>query len=87
MVEEEGEEFDLSTRFIVENQKEKEVKDVGGKISALIKSDKLLGYMAFGHLEAGKDGMGLGLVWIFWLVATHTSVENKILQEIELEAT
>ncbi|KAH9790978.1 hypothetical protein KPL71_003573 [Citrus sinensis] len=55
MVEEEGEEFDLSTRFIVENEKEKEVKDVGGKISALIKSDKLLGYMAFGHLEAGKD--------------------------------
>ncbi|KAH9742484.1 hypothetical protein KPL70_002963 [Citrus sinensis] len=55
MVEEEGEEFDLSTRFIVENEKEKEVKDVGGKISALVKSDKLLGYMAFGHLEAGKD--------------------------------
>ncbi|KAK9221487.1 hypothetical protein WN944_009913 [Citrus x changshan-huyou] len=60
---EESEEFDLSTRFIVENEKEKEVKDVGRKISALIKSDKLLGYMAFGHLEAGKDAQNRQVDW------------------------
>ncbi|KDO37689.1 hypothetical protein CISIN_1g047842mg [Citrus sinensis] len=38
---------------------------------------------AFSFLGAGNDTISSGLVWFFWLVATHPSVENKILKEIK----
>ncbi|KAF2309120.1 hypothetical protein GH714_000658 [Hevea brasiliensis] len=33
--------------------------------------------------RAGKDSVGAALVWIFWVVATHPDVEQKILEEIK----
>ncbi|XP_065629685.1 alkane hydroxylase MAH1-like [Quercus suber] len=31
----------------------------------------------------GKDGISAGLIWFFWIVATHPYVEAKILEEIK----
>ena len=47
------------------------------------KSNKILRDTAFNLIAAGSDTMGAGLAWFFWLIATHPSVEMKILKEIK----
>jgi len=44
--------------------------------------DKFLRDTAINMLAAGRDSISAGLTWFFWLVATHPSVESKILEEI-----
>ncbi|KAJ1411960.1 Cytochrome P450 [Sesbania bispinosa] len=44
--------------------------------------DKFLRDTAINLLAAGRDTISAGLTWFFWLVATHPSVEAKILEEI-----
>ncbi|XP_065879606.1 alkane hydroxylase MAH1-like [Euphorbia lathyris] len=48
-----------------------------------IKSDRFLSDMAFNLLTAGRDTIASALVWFFWVVGTHPSVENKILEEMK----
>nr|KYP33829.1 Cytochrome P450 86A2 [Cajanus cajan] len=45
--------------------------------------DKFLRDTAINLLAAGRDTISSGLTWFFWLVATHPSVEAKILEEIQ----
>lgn len=73
----EEEEFDLLKAFTVEEEDVKEDKQIG----ALRKTDNFLRDVSFNILAVGKDTLSSGLVWFFWLVATHPSVENKILEE------
>ncbi|XP_052291208.1 alkane hydroxylase MAH1-like [Citrus sinensis] len=80
-MEKKEEEFDLLTAYMAEEEEE-EVKE-NEQISALRKTDKFLRDTAFNFLGAGNDTISSGLVWFFWLVATHPSVENKILKEIK----
>ncbi|KAJ7970769.1 Cytochrome P450 family protein [Quillaja saponaria] len=47
------------------------------------KGDKFLRDSALNLLVAGRDSMSAGLSWFFWLVATHPSVESKILEEMK----
>lgn len=44
--------------------------------------DNFLRDTAINLLAAGRDTISSGLSWFFWLVATHPSVESKILEEI-----
>ncbi|KAK7382683.1 hypothetical protein VNO80_01657 [Phaseolus coccineus] len=44
--------------------------------------DKFLRDTAINLLAAGRDSISACLTWFFWLVATHPSVEYKILEEI-----
>ena len=52
--------------------------------SNIIKSNKLLKDTAANLLAAGRDAISAGLTWLFWLVATHPSVEAKILEDVRL---
>ncbi|KAF7803265.1 alkane hydroxylase MAH1-like [Senna tora] len=45
--------------------------------------DKFLRDTAFNLFVAGRDTLTSALTWFFWLVATHPSVEAKILQEMK----
>ncbi|KAI9081593.1 hypothetical protein K1719_036479 [Acacia pycnantha] len=45
--------------------------------------DKFLRDTAFSLFAAGRDTITSALTWFFWLVATHPSVEAKILEEIK----
>ncbi|KAL2320172.1 hypothetical protein Fmac_029141 [Flemingia macrophylla] len=45
--------------------------------------DKVLRDTAINLIAAGKDTISSGLTWFFWLVATHPSVEAKILEEVK----
>ncbi|KAG8651628.1 alkane hydroxylase MAH1 [Manihot esculenta] len=76
----EGEDFDLLTYFLVEGDEFAEAAARGG---IHIKSNKFLRDMATSLLVAGRDTVGASLVWLFWLVGTHASVEKKILEEIK----
>ncbi|EEF40966.1 alkane hydroxylase MAH1 [Ricinus communis] len=69
----ESENFDLLTYFLVED---------GGEDGVFTKSNKFVRDMTFNLLLAGRDTVGAGLVWLFWLVAAHPFVEQKILEEI-----
>ena len=53
------------------------------EIGGTIKSDKFLRDTAINLMTAGKDGISAGLIWFFWIVATHPYVEAKILEEIK----
>ena len=53
------------------------------EIGGTIKSDKFLRDTAINLMTAGKDGISAGLIWFFWIVATHLYVEAKILEEIK----
>jgi len=44
--------------------------------------DKFLRDTAINLLAAGRDTISACLTWFFWLVATHPSVESKILEEM-----
>ncbi|KAL4653332.1 hypothetical protein ACB092_01G295100 [Castanea dentata] len=69
----EEEKFDLLTAI------GEQAEEIGG----IIKSDKFLRDIAFNLLAAGRDTVSAGLTWLFWIVATHPSVEAKILGEIK----
>jgi cytochrome P450 len=66
--------FDLLTACIEE--------DEGGEMDGLTKSSKFLRDMAFSLIAAGRDTVSSGLTWFIWLVATHPSVEAKIIEEM-----
>ena len=53
------------------------------EIGGTIKSEKFLRDTAINLMTAGKDGISAGLIWFFWIVATHPYVEAKILEEIK----
>ncbi|XP_022774378.1 alkane hydroxylase MAH1-like [Durio zibethinus] len=72
---EDDDQFDLLTAFMVEEE--------GSEMSAFGKSDKFLRDTAYSFVTAGKDTINIGLTWFFWLIATHPSVGNKILEEIK----
>ncbi|XVF14033.1 hypothetical protein REPUB_Repub09cG0021500 [Reevesia pubescens] len=72
---EDDDQFDLLTAFMVEEE--------GSEMSAFGKSDKFLRDTAYSFITAGKDTISIGLTWFFWLIATHPSVQNKILEEIK----
>ncbi|WCJ21154.1 cytochrome P450 family 96 subfamily A polypeptide 1 [Euphorbia peplus] len=69
----ETDDFDVLTYFL------SEVEEKGIDI----KSDKFLTDMAFNLLGAGRDTIAAALVWFFWVVGTHPSVEKKIYQEMK----
>ena len=68
-------EFDLLTAMVMEEQE--------GEMSGITKSNKFLRDTAANLISAGRDTVSAGLTWLFWLVATHSSVEAKILEEIK----
>ncbi|OAY46521.1 alkane hydroxylase MAH1 [Manihot esculenta] len=76
----EGEYFDLLTYFFAEGD---EFAAAAAKGGIHLKSSKFLRDMATSLLVAGRDTVGASLVWLFWLVGTHPSVEKKILEEIK----
>ncbi|XP_021664436.2 alkane hydroxylase MAH1-like [Hevea brasiliensis] len=76
----EGEGFDLLTYFLAEDN---DFAEVSAESGILTKSNKFLRDMAFNLLVAGRDTIGAGLVWLFWLAGTHPFEEQKILDEIK----
>ncbi|KAF2309108.1 hypothetical protein GH714_000556 [Hevea brasiliensis] len=76
----EGKDFNLLTYFLAEDEG---LAQEAAESGILTKSNKFLRDMAFNLLAAGKDSVGAALVWIFWVVATHPDVEQKILEEIK----
>ncbi|KAE8021468.1 hypothetical protein FH972_007354 [Carpinus fangiana] len=72
----EEEKFDLLTACI-------EQDDEGGEMNGSTKSTKFLRDMAFSLIAAGRDTISSGLTWFIWLVATHPSVEAKIIEEMK----
>ncbi|OAY46525.1 alkane hydroxylase MAH1 [Manihot esculenta] len=76
----EGEGFDLLTYFLAEDD---DFEATAAKIGIQTKSNKFLRDMAFNLFLAGRDTIGASLIWLFWLVGTHPSVEKKILEEIK----
>ncbi|GMY13272.1 alkane hydroxylase MAH1-like [Fagus crenata] len=54
-----------------------------GEMNDITKSNKFLRDIATNLIAAGRDTISAGLTWLFWLVATHPSVEAKILKEIK----
>ncbi|KAM3713493.1 hypothetical protein ACB098_01G262300 [Castanea mollissima] len=66
-------EFDLLTAI---EQQEREMNGIAS-------SNKFLRDAAFNFIAAGRDTISAGLTWFLWLVATHPSVEAKILEEIK----
>ena len=69
--------FNLFIAIVMEEQE-------GEMSSNIIKSNKLLKDTAANLLAAGRDAISAGLTWLFWLVATHPSVEAKILEDVRL---
>ncbi|XWS30408.1 hypothetical protein CRYUN_Cryun24cG0114900 [Craigia yunnanensis] len=72
---EDDDQFDLLTAFMAEEE--------GSEMSAYGKSDKFLRDTAYSFITAGKDTISICLTWFFWLIETHPSVQNKILEEIK----
>ncbi|KAM4118687.1 hypothetical protein ACB094_02G221000 [Castanea mollissima] len=68
--------FNLLTTIVMEDQE-------GEMSSNITKPNKFLKDTTTNLLAAGKDTISAGLTWLFWLVATHPSVEAKILEEIK----
>ena len=66
-------EFDLLTAI---EQQEREMNGIAS-------SNKFLRDTAFNLIAAGRDTISAGLTWFLWLVATHPSVEAKVLEEIK----
>jgi cytochrome P450 len=67
--------FDLLTAYIEQ--------DGGAETVGFTKfSNKFLRDAAFNLMLAGRDTVSAGLTWLLWLVATHPSVEAKIVEEI-----
>ncbi|MED6220896.1 hypothetical protein PIB30_049220 [Stylosanthes scabra] len=55
--------------------------DQNGKM--VFDDDKFVRDVAFNLYAGGRDTITSGLTWFLWLVATHPSVEAKILEEIK----
>ncbi|KAL4625106.1 hypothetical protein ACB092_05G000300 [Castanea dentata] len=66
--------FNLLTAIIMEQQE---------VVNGITESNKFLRDTAANLIAPGKDNVSAGLTWLFWLVATHPSVEAKILEEIK----
>ncbi|KAH7353040.1 hypothetical protein KP509_19G076400 [Ceratopteris richardii] len=45
--------------------------------------DKILKDLILNFLLAGRDTSALALSWFFWLVASHPSVEKKVIEEVQ----
>ncbi|KAK3183641.1 hypothetical protein Dsin_030927 [Dipteronia sinensis] len=71
---EEEEEFDLLTACMLDEDEEKEAKEDDQQMNAVRKSDT----QSLGSWERHCNCRS----WFFWLIATHPSVEYKILEEI-----
>jgi cytochrome P450 len=56
--------------------------DEGGEIDGSTKSNKFLRDIALSLMLAGNGTISSSLTWLLWLVATHPSVEAKILEEM-----
>lgn len=69
----EEEKFDLVTAL------EQQVEEMGGSNI----SNKFLRDTTVNLMVAGRDTISVALTWFFWIVATHPSVEDKILEEIK----
>ncbi|XP_018809046.2 alkane hydroxylase MAH1-like [Juglans regia] len=69
---EEAADFNLLTEYMMHEDKE-------GRMGG---TDKFLRDTAFNLMAAGSDTVGSALTWFLWLVATHPSVETKILDEM-----
>jgi cytochrome P450 len=67
--------FDLLTACI-------EQEAEGGETDGFTKSNKFQRDMVFSLIAAGRDTISSGLTWFLWLVATHPSVEAKIIKEM-----
>ncbi|XP_040986479.1 alkane hydroxylase MAH1-like [Juglans microcarpa x Juglans regia] len=76
------EDFDILTACMVEQERE-EAKGEVAQTDDYRRSDKYLRDIAFNFIAAGKDTVNASLTWLFWLIATHPSVEEKILEEIK----
>ncbi|GAV68559.1 p450 domain-containing protein [Cephalotus follicularis] len=70
----EGKEWDLFTTLMAEEE---------GENVTTKKCDKFLRDFVFSLVAAGGDTVSGALSWFIWLVATHPSVETKIIEEIE----
>ena len=69
--------FNLFIAIVIEEQE--------GEISSNItKSNKFLKDTAANLLATGRDAVSAKLTWLLWLVATHLSVEAKILEDVKL---
>ncbi|XP_059452630.1 alkane hydroxylase MAH1-like [Corylus avellana] len=66
--------FDLLTACIEQ--------DEGGEMDGFTKSNKFLRDMVFSLIVAGRNTISSGLTWFLWHVATHPSVEAKIIKEM-----
>ncbi|XP_040986481.1 alkane hydroxylase MAH1-like [Juglans microcarpa x Juglans regia] len=76
-----GEDFDLLTACMA--KQEEEAKGEVAQTDDYRRSDRYLRDIAFNFMAAGKDTINAGLTWLFWLIATHPSIEEKILEEIK----
>jgi cytochrome P450 len=56
--------------------------DEGGEIDGFTKSNNFLRDIALSLILAGNGSISSSLTWLLWLVATHPSVEAKILEEM-----
>lgn len=81
-VEKKDEEFELLTACMAEREEEEEMEG-REEMDPYKISDTYLRDIAFNFMAAGKDTVNAGLIWLFWLIATHPSVEQKILEEIK----
>lgn len=79
---EKDEDFDLITACMTEQEEEADQGEVA-QTDDYKRSDRYLRDIAFNFMAAGKDTVNAGLTWLFWLIATHPSVEEKILEEIK----
>ncbi|WCJ21143.1 cytochrome P450 family 96 subfamily A polypeptide 1 [Euphorbia peplus] len=68
-----GENYDLLTACIEETEEDEDLK----------MSEKYLRDIGFNFIAAGKDTVNAALAWLFWLIATHPSVERKIIAEFK----
>ncbi|KAI9121360.1 hypothetical protein K1719_008393 [Acacia pycnantha] len=78
---------------LTKKHKEKDEKENDDLLTCLMRKeegkehvdDKFLRDTTFNLFVAGRDTIPSALTWLFWLVAKHRSVEEKILQEIKQE--
>lgn len=69
--------LDALTSYLKQEEKQKQM----GSITS---SDQFLRDTILNLVLAGAGTLSAGLTWFFWLVATHPTVETKILEEIKL---
>ncbi|XP_050228610.1 alkane hydroxylase MAH1-like [Mercurialis annua] len=63
--------FDMLTAFLEEEDS-----------MVITKSNKFLRDMTFNLMAAGRDTISGAMIWLLWAIASHPSVEKKILDEM-----